>query len=113
MSSPHKKLNDYQRAVRDRKVEIAHLAAEKGVNFMKAASLLLKKHKSPNKNRDSCKKSGRVYVKAHKSADGKNVKRNCRKSPKAVRSVKSPKAQKSPKAVKAVKAPKAPKSPKH
>ena len=88
MSSPRRKLNDYQRAVRDHKVEIAHLASEKGVNFMKAASLFLKKHKSPNKSRDSCKKSGRVYVRSHKSLSGKSVKRNCRKSPKRSRSPK-------------------------
>lgn len=87
MSSP-RKLNDYQRAVRDNKVEIAHLASEKGINFMKAASLFLKKHKSPNKNRKSCKKSGRVYVKAHKAGSGKSVRRSCRKSPKSSRSPK-------------------------
>jgi hypothetical protein len=88
MSSPRRKLNKYQCAVRDNKVEIAHLAAEKGVNFMKAASMFLKKHKSPNKNRSSCKKSGRVYVKAHKSPNGKSVRRVCRKSPARRRSPK-------------------------
>ena len=72
------KLNKYQRSIRKHKKAIASLSAKKGVPFMKAAAMMLKK--SPRKSADCEKRGKKVFVRSHKKGS-KRVKSSCRKSP--------------------------------
>lgn len=77
--SGSRKLNSYQKAVRSNKKAIAALAEKKGIKFMAAAAMMLKK-KSKSKSRSSRKHScprGKVWRKAHKSSSGKRIAGAC------------------------------------
>jgi hypothetical protein len=78
-SRSRRSLNSYQKAVSKNKKKIAALAEKKGIKFMKAAAMLIKKMSSKRSKRSSqkkkrsskkrlskslCKSRGKIYRKA-------------------------------------------------